>query len=39
MEHYRNEKSLHKKYTLQLIDKCKKLMDSYDSLVYYKVEN
>jgi serine/threonine-protein phosphatase 5 len=39
MDHFRDQKLLHKKFTLQLIEKCKKIVESYDSLVHYTVED
>lgn len=33
MEHYKDQKSLHKRYTLQLIEKCKEIVEKYHSLV------
>lgn len=39
MEHYKDQKSLHKRYTLQLIEKCKNILASYDSLVQYKIDD
>jgi serine/threonine-protein phosphatase 5 len=37
MEHFKNQKYLHKRFTLQLIEKCKNIIQSYDSLVHHKV--
>ena len=33
MEHYKDQKKLHKRFTLQLIEKCKNILMGYDSLV------
>ena len=38
MEHYKDQKHLHKKYTLQLIEKCKDIVSKYKSLVDYHIE-
>jgi hypothetical protein len=37
MEHFKDQKPLHKRYTLQLIEMCKDIVTAYDSLVDYKV--
>lgn len=39
MEHYKNQKALHKRYTLQLIEKCKNILLNYQNVVSYKVED
>lgn len=39
MEHYKDQKSLHKRYTLQLIEKCKEIVEKYQSLVDYQIED
>lgn len=39
MQHYKDQKGLHKRYTLQLIEMCKEIVRKYDSLVDYKVED
>lgn len=37
MEHYKDQKKLHKRYTLQLIEKCKNIVTQYDSIVSYTI--
>lgn len=37
MGRYKEQKSLHKRFTLQLIDKCKDILLSYASLVDYAI--
>ena len=39
MEHFKDQKNLHKRYTLQLIEKCKNILAGYDSLINYKIED
>ena len=39
MAHYREQKALHKRFTLQLIEKCKNIVTQYDSLVDYEIED
>ena len=39
MEHYKDQKHLHKRFTLQLIEKCRNIVTSYDSLVDVKIED
>ena len=39
MEYFKDQKSLHKRYSLQLIEKCKDILSSYESLVDYPVED
>lgn len=39
MEHYKDQKHLHKRFTLQLIDKCRNIVAAYDSLVDFKVDD
>ena len=38
MEHFRDQKKLHKRYALQLIETCKERLKSYKSLVDYEIE-
>lgn len=38
MEHFKEQKALHKRYTLQIIEKCKDYLTTYDSLVSYKID-
>ena len=38
MEHFKEQKRLHKRYTLQIIEKCKDILfNSYESLVDYTI--
>ncbi len=37
MEHFKDQKKLHKRYTLQLIERCKDLVSNYKSLVEYGI--
>ena len=37
MEHYKDQKALHKRFTLQLIEKCKNILESYSSLIDYTI--
>lgn len=37
MEHYKEQKHLHKRVTLQLIEKCKEIVSKYKSLVDYQI--
>lgn len=39
METYKDQKSLHKRFTLQLIEKCKNILIGYDSLINYEIED
>lgn len=39
MDYYKDQKHLHKRYTLQLIEKCKDILTSYSNLVECKVED
>lgn len=38
MEYLKDQKLLHKRYALQIIEKCKDYLTTYDSLVSYKVD-
>ena len=37
MEHFREQKKLHKRYALQLIEICRERLKSYQSLVDYDI--
>lgn len=39
MENYKDQKPLHKRFTLQLIEKCRNIVAAYDSLVDVKIED
>lgn len=37
MDQFKNQKRLHKRYTLQIIEKCKDILFNYSSLVDYTI--
>lgn len=39
MSHFKDQKKLHKRYTLQLIEICKEMLKNYSSLVEYHIED
>ena len=39
MESFKEQKPLHKRFTLQIIEKCKDILVSYESLVDYPIED
>lgn len=39
MEYFKDQKTLHKRYALQLMEKCKDILSTYDSLVQYPIKD
>jgi hypothetical protein len=37
MESFKDQKTLHKRYALQLMEKCKDILTTYESLVDYPI--
>ncbi len=38
MEHFKDQKQLHKRYALQLIETCKDILTKYESVVEYPIK-